>query len=327
LEKEEIKLIRAYISQKLHSQIDFLKVQITGVKFDDDIEFVHHTRVSSRRIRNILQVFSAEIGKKSAKKWGNNLRCLTKSLTNVRDLDVQLSFLENDFSSKIDQKYLQGIRRVVLRKQQTREKIQSRILKDIEVFYATKTFEGMDKFIKQYTLPNEEILLPLSLYQIAEKTIDQLIKKVFVYVPFITDPNNIDDLHQMRIAVKNLRYTSEIFIDIHPDISEELNRLKTIQDYLGKIHDCDVWKTDLDQFEVKEQNRILKFYGKNHPYHLIQPGIKFLSEEIQKTRTNTYTEFINTWTTIYQDLFWSKFREIFSRYNHNQGTAAQNPGS
>lgn len=306
--------MKAYASRLFKKQVEYLKTQLSGVKFDDEIEFIHQTRVSSRRIRNILQVFSEHIGKKNSKKWLPSVRYLTKSLTKVRDLDVQIIFLEKYLSKNIKNEYRQGINRILLRKIQKREKYQTHILNSISVFEQSETLDEIQKFIKTHYIPLEEFEPPEELFQLAAHSIDSQVKHCFTFVPFINDPNNVEDLHNMRIAIKNLRYTTELFTDIYSDLTSFIETFKTFQDYLGNIHDCDVWLEDLDSFAVKEQYRVLRFYGKSTPFNLMKPGLNFLKTEISKTRDNLYIDFINHWNNISKDLFWSKFRETVERF-------------
>ncbi len=314
MEKENQKLIKAFASRLFKKQVEYLKTQLSGVKFDDDIEFIHQTRVSSRRIRNILQVFSANIGKKNIKKWLPSVRYLTKSLTKVRDLDVQIIFLENHLNKDIKNEYRQGINRILLRKIQKREKYQTDILNSISVFEQSETLNEIQKFIKTHYIPYDEYEPPEDLFKLAIHAIDNQVKHCFTFVPFISDPNNIEDLHNMRIAIKNLRYTTELFTEIYPNLSDFINTFKTFQDNLGNIHDCDVWLEDLDSFAIKEQYRVLQFYGKTYPFNLLKPGITYLKTEISKSRDDLYIDFINHWNSISQELFWSKFRETFEQF-------------
>jgi len=55
-------------------------------------------------------------------------------------------------------------------------------------------------------------------------------------------PDRVRELHDMRIAAKRLRYAFEFFEPCFaPGFKELLQRFKQLQDYLGEIHDCDVW--------------------------------------------------------------------------------------
>jgi CHAD domain-containing protein len=60
-------------------------------------------------------------------------------------------------------------------------------------------------------------------------------------------PDRVRELHDMRIAAKRLRYCFEFFSPCFSQIEGALKRFKKLQDYLGELHDCDVWVDYLRQ--------------------------------------------------------------------------------
>ena len=56
----------------------------------------------------------------------------------------------------------------------------------------------------------------------------------------VHDPDAVDELHDMRIAAKRLRYVLEMSEPVFgPPAREGAKRAKKLQDVLGEIHDCD----------------------------------------------------------------------------------------
>ena len=55
------------------------------------------------------------------------------------------------------------------------------------------------------------------------------------------DPQRSNELHDLRIASKRLRYTLEIFADVLPEESASvIEEVTQIQEELGALHDSDV---------------------------------------------------------------------------------------
>ena len=55
-------------------------------------------------------------------------------------------------------------------------------------------------------------------------------------------PERVSELHDMRIAAKRVRYCFEFFLPcFDPSFKDVLKRFKQLQDFLGEIHDSDVW--------------------------------------------------------------------------------------
>ncbi|MDO9085639.1 MAG: CHAD domain-containing protein [Anaerolineaceae bacterium] len=311
MDNQEKTIIRSYISDLFNNQVSYLENQVEGIVYDGDIEFLHHTRVMSRRIRNSISVFSPYIGKKKSKKWFVSLKKLTKSLTRVRDLDVQINFLESELEKITEQKYLTGLQRLLLRKQQKRAKKQNNVREAILKFEKEKTISGIHDFIENHPFDPENFSSPDTLRHIGLDEIDKLTKICFSFVPFITSPDQIEALHSLRIAIKNLRYTTELFLPLFPNLDAYISILKKFQDDLGEIHDCDVWVLDLETFMEEEKQRISDFYGQSGPFNFIKPGIIFLIEDIKNRKINVHEKFITRWNEQFQNQFWSNLRLIF----------------
>jgi CHAD domain-containing protein len=321
----EKSLIRMYTAKILDSQIEYLNNQLAGIELDGSSEFIHHTRVMSRRIRNTVEVFPDFLGKKTAKKWFVALKNLTKSLTKIRDIDVQILFLENELVKIVNQNQIQGVNRLLLRKKQKKSFYDQKVLKNIETFNKTETMKEIRGFIEKNQFQSEVFLPTSSLSKIAIVTIENHLKNCFSFVPYITNPNNLKELHALRIAIKNLRYSVELFYDLYPSLKDYLTNLKLIQDELGEIHDCDIWLVDLEIFRAKELGRITKFYGQSGPFNFIKPGIDFLEEEITNSRKITYELFLTHWNEYFQDQFWSRLRDQFTDFPPFEKSQEMNP--
>jgi len=70
-----------------------LEAELLGVVKDDDIEYVHRSRVATRRIRAAFPLFHECLPDDSRFKWEKQIRRLTQSLGEARDLDVQIEFI------------------------------------------------------------------------------------------------------------------------------------------------------------------------------------------------------------------------------------------
>jgi CHAD domain-containing protein len=73
------------------------------------------------------------------------------------------------------------------------------------------------------------------------RIVDVRASEVRSFAPGVLDPRNVEDLHDMRIAAKRLRYVLELTTPVFgPPAEEAAKRAKKLQDLLGEIHDCDV---------------------------------------------------------------------------------------
>ena len=74
--------------------LSVFETQIDGVIKSDDIEYVHKTRVTSRRLRAAMPLFKECLPRKKYKEWLREIKKVTRLLGDARDLDVQIVFVE-----------------------------------------------------------------------------------------------------------------------------------------------------------------------------------------------------------------------------------------
>jgi CHAD domain len=75
----------------------------------------------------------------------------------------------------------------------------------------------------------------------AERIVRKRLGELYGFVPKALDPDEVETLHDMRIAAKRLRYLLELTgFCFGPDAAWAAKQAKALQDVLGEIHDCDV---------------------------------------------------------------------------------------
>jgi CHAD domain-containing protein len=81
--------------------------------------------------------------------------------------------------------------------------------------------------------------------QIAKVRLDELGS----FAPKALDPSNGDDMHDMRIAAKRLRYLLELSEPaLGKPALEGAKVARELQDLLGEIHDCEVFIEGLERY-------------------------------------------------------------------------------
>jgi hypothetical protein len=121
----------------------------------------------------------------------------------------------------------------------------------------------------------------------------------------IHSPENVKELHNMRIAAKRLRYTLELFAPTLPPegVSDLLDRITEIQERIGTIHDCDVLfplVQDTLEGEMEREKRSAKKRGAaaGPPPFLAAEGLAALTARTRDERNRLYTEFIAFWDSL-----------------------------
>ena len=174
-----------------------------------------------------------------------------------------------------DRKYQPGIQRIILRLNQKRLRMQNAVNRALDKLLKSDVIGDIEKHIQEIlnsVNPDKEISQPL--FELAEKTISHQLEILLGYSTLINDPTSVQALHAMRIEAKRLRYTMEIFAPIYPDaLKKQIQIIRKTQEWLGDIHDSDVWLISLPIFMEEERRRIKKFYGHPGPFNRLAQGL------------------------------------------------------
>lgn len=89
--------------------------------------------------------------------------------------------------------------------------------------------------------PVDNIKPNASLAENARRILAVRIAEFYSYEPVVGNERASDELHALRISAKRLRYTLELFRVVFGSEGEALiERVKSIQELLGQLHDHDV---------------------------------------------------------------------------------------
>ena len=292
-----------------------LSNEISGVEAADDIEFIHRMRVASRRLRSTFSYFDRCFRQKKVVVWQEQIRQVTKSLGAARDLDVQIESLTRAQQSIDKNQFRPGIHRLQLRLKQRRENIQPKVVLSMNNLKNSGTLEDMHTNLSEYAAKEDGTQpFTLQLYQLAYKAISDNLINLHVHEHLIHNPQEIEALHAMRIDAKHLRYTLEIFSPLYADRSDEFIKLvKSVQEILGDIHDCDVWIGFMPVFIEKEREKTKKYYGHEGPFNLLLPGMNHFMDSQIKQREKRYIEFIDHWVTWKDQGIWENLDQMIKQ--------------
>lgn len=75
----------------------------------------------------------------------------------------------------------------------------------------------------------------------ARKIIDVRLNEMLSFGQYAGDPTKIEEIHNLRIAAKRLRYTLEMFRFAFPkELKDLIDEVKEIQEHIGNMRDGDV---------------------------------------------------------------------------------------
>jgi putative phosphoesterase len=284
-------------AEALSKLLSIIETQTAGVEKNEDIEYVHKMRVSSRRIRAAMPLFKECFPKKGYKKWIKEIKKVTQFLGAARDLDVQVLFIRNYVEQLQPTEPKKGVEALLERHINQRTDLQSGIINGLQELEETKviqqTASHCERIIKEATS------IPFNLFAVREKAFWQISSKLDDFLAMedcVHKENETLKHHQMRIRAKWLRYTLEVFAPLYQgEFSEEIEMMKNFQDTLGEMHDCDVWIDSIPKFidEIKGEMPIVPGNEKA-AVESDQSLLKFL-DFIKEKRKSFYREFVIFW--------------------------------
>ncbi|MGV8026934.1 MAG: CHAD domain-containing protein [Anaerolineaceae bacterium] len=316
--------IQKYASENILSNTQNLLQILERIQTRREIEDIHDLRVVSRRIRIALSVFNNFFPKRKVKTWEATIRSITRKFGKTRDLDVQIEFLQSLLTTVPDRHLRAGILRLQLRLVQKRKKKDRAVGKRSDDLLKNENILVMQSAMQEIIQTNSEDEYPPNLYQLAFHTISTALDQFLSYEVIIQHPENIHELHLMRIAAKRLRYTLEVFLPLYQGKLEEfLNIMKIVQQKLGLIHDCDMWIAFIPVFMESEKQRIVRYYGRSSALNRLIPGFEYIVQNRQIERDRIYTDFIQDWQKLRTEEIWLRLRELILQATISQTHTAQ----
>jgi len=209
---------------------------------DGDIEAVHRARVASRRIREMLPLL--ELDRETTRQLSRRTRNVTRHLGSVRELDVlTLLMAELQDCRGYSTVALDTLRRAASRdRAAARERLAAelpmvkleRLTHRLEQA-ATRLESDDAKGRSLRTRPKHAWLWALDarLAQRAARLLSTIDAAGSLY--------QCERLHDIRIALKKLRYTAELSTEAgRHQWRNEIQTLKATQELLGRLHDLEV---------------------------------------------------------------------------------------
>jgi CHAD domain-containing protein len=298
------------------NQLKNLQNEVQGVQTAMDIECIHRMRVASRRLRSAQEYFDSFLPKKDSKIWEKQIQSITSALGSARDLDIQIEAIQEYQLQHDDVKLQTGLKRLLLRLTQKRNQAQISVLLSVSKFTSNPVIKRVQKILSQLVgSGGNEHFVSLPLRMLANQAITNKLANFLTYEPFVHIPEKKLELHAMRIAAKQLRYTMEIFAPLFPgELIDWLQPVRQAQEQLGVIHDCDMWIDFLPQFLDSEHKYAQTYFGHSHSHYRIIPGILDFQQNRNETRNQTYQQFVEFWDTLQEKLLW---QSLFDHLSEN----------
>jgi inorganic triphosphatase YgiF len=217
-----------------------LQLNHEGAVSSDDPEYVHQMRVATRRLRAAMRMFSPVLPADFAEQLVPPLRDLMSSLGQARDLDVLMAEIVNPVAQALpNEPRLTDLasaitNRLYVARSATRAMLQQpaygQLLLQASKLLHSTAFVSAPGSQSETEAP--------SLLDFADRRLRRLLKRVLE----LAGEARIEyppSLHELRIAIKRLRYAIEFFGPMIPGKSgtQLIKRLAGLQEELGQLND------------------------------------------------------------------------------------------
>lgn len=210
---------------------------VNGLVADTDTEFLHQFRVNVRKLRSLISLLKKSLPTSTVDVVAEKLSAIAGRTNRLRDLDVFL-LAKDSYRAMLPASHKKGLSELyaLIEKQRQQEKslvsryFSSRaFLQDIAACAA----EVSAAAAFQTTMARKPVL------SVAKSLLVKRNHKILTMSALINAQSADEDVHQIRIEFKKLRYLIEFFIDLLPKkrIAGLLAQLKKIQSVLGDFND------------------------------------------------------------------------------------------
>jgi CHAD domain-containing protein len=203
----------------------------------ENIEGVHQMRVASRKLRAALDSSRDLFPEKRYRRVHKKVRRLTRALGRVRDPDVMLAELQSLREASTAGEH-PGIDRLVNRQIAERDVARARLVSLLDDLNAGNfQEESLDAFAAPSKPDNKAKMRRRD----ASRMIEDHVTEFLDHTRTFPTEQEADQLHEVRIATKRLRYALQLFEKpLKPESTAIIEQLTELQDELGEIHNLDV---------------------------------------------------------------------------------------
>jgi CHAD domain-containing protein len=281
-------MIRLVLSAQVRSMCKLRKKALDW----KDPEGVHQMRVISRRLRSAISDFRPFLRRPNLPQ--PKLRVIADALGAVRDQDVALVALEA-LEAKANPEAAEGIALIVAEHRQRRNEARTNLKIHIKRSWIA---EFRDEFqaelenvslrhVKSETEEDESI----SFRAIGREIILARINELLDASPNFYLPFNVEELHELRILTKRMRYAVELFSGCWPRMGDAAREIALLQTSLGELHDCDVWLENLG----KRLKHLAHLNKTDDASRKLRAGGAWLIKHFARERTEHYRNAVSRW--------------------------------
>jgi triphosphatase len=209
---------------------------------------IHDLRVATRRARAFTDVVTLGSGAKAGRRFERRLRRVGRAVSDLRNTDVAIALVERKLATATFDADRAALEHLLERLARARRRAQRRASKRLDCVapdvLCSRTRADFETAMRE--IDRAGVALPA----VAAGWVERRVANALGRRPARDGLEHEEELHRLRIAVKKLRYTLELFGSVMNDRGRELYEpARGLQELLGEHHDLMVL-TDLVEREV-----------------------------------------------------------------------------
>jgi len=260
-----------------------------------DPEGVHQMRVISRRLRSAISDFRPYL--RRSKLPETKLRVIADALGAVRDEDVALVALEA-LQAKANLEAAEGIAMIVEEHRRLRKQARANLKIHIKESWVAEFRGEFQAELESLSLRRSKSATPeanednsVTFRYIGHDIILARVEELRDASPNFYLPFQVEELHELRILAKRLRYAAELFSGCWQRINDAAKEIALLQTSLGELHDCDVWLDSLG----KRLKHLARLNKTDETTRKLRAGGAWLIKHFAKERTEHYRNAVTRW--------------------------------
>ncbi|MDP8306356.1 MAG: CHAD domain-containing protein [Candidatus Chlorobium antarcticum] len=214
-----------------------------GIRKSIDTEFLHDYRVSLRRARSIFAQLKGVFDPQTANRFRKELKGLAGRTSKLRDLDVYL-LQQHKFSATLPPALRGGLIPFFASITSARQKIHRQLKRYLASEDYRKFMSEWEEFLSVTILPDAQNapVASTATGKSASAAIRKSWKRLLRNGRLVSRETTDEELHELRIDCKKLRYLMEFFASLFPTdkTGAAVRHLKKLQENLGEFVDCSV---------------------------------------------------------------------------------------
>ncbi|NJD90632.1 MAG: CHAD domain-containing protein [Geobacter sp.] len=238
----------------LRERCDDFYLQVTKVRESFDPEAIHDLRVSSRRLREWLDVFAACFRKRQVSGLRKELKGLTTYLGTIRNSDEALLFF-SAMTATVAPESSSALQAIIAELQAGRDvelKKLKQELKRVNPAALLERIDGLCLDLRMFDPDSGALFRPVA--DALLNAVAQREKSILEILPEALQESAVLSQHRLRIAVKRFRYRLEFLAPIATQNTyhELHSAVKKYQEVLGHMHDLDVFDKTVDEIAAAQ---------------------------------------------------------------------------